>query len=153
MISRPRLLDQGSILSIKHITVDMTDHSLLTMLLRSTLIAILTLPVLISGSQIPAIDGVTGGVPARDARNFKNLARAVSRDTSTPRTPGKLRVVENSGICGEVILFAIHPSGILITLLEETTPGVYQASGYGDIAANKSIWSVLGSGLPTVFNL
>jgi hypothetical protein len=85
--------------------VNMTDpHSLLTMLLHSILITILTLPVLISGSQISAIDGVTGGVPARDARNFKNLARAVSRDTSTPRTPGKLRVVENSGLCGEVIL-------------------------------------------------
>lgn len=26
----------------------------------------------------------------------------------------------------------------------ETTPGVYQASGYGDIAKNESIWSVVG---------
>ncbi|TFK75531.1 serine carboxypeptidase [Pluteus cervinus] len=34
---------------------------------------------------------------------------------------GKLRVTENSGIC-------------------ETTPGVYQASGYGDITSSKSIW-------------
>ena len=120
------------------------------MLLRSTLITILTLPVLISGSKIPAIDEVIRGVPASDAPNFKNLARAVPRDTSTPPTPGKLRVVENSGICGEVILFAVHPSGIF-TLLEETTSGVYQASGYGDIAANKSIWFVLTSGLPTIF--
>lgn len=39
----------------------------------------------------------------------------------TTPTPGKLRVVENSGIC-------------------ETTPGVYQASGYGDISANHSTW-------------
>ncbi|KAJ7655896.1 Alpha/Beta hydrolase protein [Mycena rosella] len=36
-------------------------------------------------------------------------------------TPGALRVVENSGVC-------------------ETTPGVFQASGYGDIAADKSIF-------------
>ncbi|KAI0270406.1 serine carboxypeptidase [Gloeopeniophorella convolvens] len=37
-------------------------------------------------------------------------------------TSGKLRgVIENSGIC-------------------ETTPDVYQASGYGDIANNQSIW-------------
>ncbi|KAI8972213.1 serine carboxypeptidase [Trametes punicea] len=36
-------------------------------------------------------------------------------------TPGKLRVVENSGVC-------------------ETTPGVYQASGYGDLSATESIW-------------
>ncbi|KAI0271169.1 hypothetical protein BGY98DRAFT_1006915 [Russula aff. rugulosa BPL654] len=34
---------------------------------------------------------------------------------------GQLRVVENSGVC-------------------ETTPDVYQASGYGDLAGNKSIW-------------
>lgn len=39
----------------------------------------------------------------------------------TTPTPGKLRVVENSGIC-------------------ETTPGVYQASGYGDISATHSAW-------------
>ena len=36
--------------------------------------------------------------------------------------PGKLRgVVENSGVC-------------------ETTPGVYQASGYGDITSDGSVW-------------
>jgi len=67
------------------------------------------------------VDGVIDGVPSPGAHNFKNLARAVSGNASTPPTPGKLRVVENSGVC-------------------ETTPGVYQASGYGDIAANKSIW-------------
>ncbi|OSD06714.1 serine carboxypeptidase [Trametes coccinea BRFM310] len=36
-------------------------------------------------------------------------------------TPGKLRVVENSGVC-------------------ETTPGVYQASGYGDLSSSESMW-------------
>ena len=38
-------------------------------------------------------------------------------------TPGQLRVVENSGVC-------------------ETTPGVYQASGYGDLSSTKSMWYV-----------
>ncbi|KAJ7635296.1 Alpha/Beta hydrolase protein [Roridomyces roridus] len=36
-------------------------------------------------------------------------------------TPGKLRVTENSGVC-------------------ETTPNVYQASGYGDLTSSESIW-------------
>ena len=31
---------------------------------------------------------------------------------------------------------------IVFTILAETTPHVYQASGYGDIAADKSIWFV-----------
>lgn len=39
----------------------------------------------------------------------------------TTPTPGKLRVVENSGVC-------------------ETTKGVYQASGYGDLSATSSTW-------------
>ncbi|KAF8500344.1 alpha/beta-hydrolase [Russula emetica] len=91
------------------------------MLLSSTFVALFALPALINGGQIPVIDGVIGGVSSPGAHNFKNLAGAVSSNTSTPLTPGKLRVVENSGVC-------------------ETTPGVYQASGYGDLAANKSIW-------------
>ncbi|CUA72024.1 hypothetical protein RSOLAG22IIIB_04885 [Rhizoctonia solani] len=36
-------------------------------------------------------------------------------------TPGRLRYVENSGIC-------------------ETTPGVYQASGYADLTSAQSMW-------------
>ncbi|KAH9902728.1 serine carboxypeptidase [Cubamyces lactineus] len=40
---------------------------------------------------------------------------------SSVRTPGKLRIVENSGEC-------------------ETTPGVYQASGYADLDKNNSLW-------------
>jgi hypothetical protein len=31
----------------------------------------------------------------------------------------------------------------MLTILTETTKGVYQASGYGDIASDKSIWFVL----------
>ena len=50
-------------------------------------------------------------------------------DVRAARTPGKLRVTENSGVC-------------------ETTKGVYQASGYGDIDENNSIWSVYSDSLP-----
>jgi hypothetical protein len=63
-----------------------------------TLVAIFALPVLINGDQ-PAVDGVVGDVPSPGAHDFKNLAGAAS----TSRTPGKLRVVENSGVCGGVI--------------------------------------------------
>ena len=71
------------------------------MLLSSTLIAIFALSALINGGQIPVVDGVIGGVSSPGAHDFKNLARAAS----TPRTPGKLRVLENSGVCGGVIQF------------------------------------------------
>ena len=60
-------------------------------------------------SQIPTVHGVVGGVP--------------SSPVASTRTPGKLRVTENSGIC-------------------ETTQGVYQASGYGDLTASESMWYV-----------
>ena len=79
------------------------------MLFCSALVTILALPALISGDQVSAVDsdGVIGGVPS-GARDFKNLARAASGDASTP-IPGKLRVVENSGVCGGVILFVLCP--------------------------------------------
>ncbi|KAJ7463006.1 serine carboxypeptidase [Mycena latifolia] len=66
--------------------------------------------------QIPVIDNIIGGVPA-------NVSSSVKGETlhALATTPGALRIVENSGVC-------------------ETTPGVYQASGYGDIAADKSIF-------------
>jgi hypothetical protein len=38
--------------------------------------------------------------------------------------------------------FVVDPTVVFIVSLE-TTPGVYQASGYGDLAANKSMWFVL----------
>ncbi|KAF8145371.1 serine carboxypeptidase [Mycena galopus ATCC 62051] len=66
--------------------------------------------------QISVRNGVIGGVSTTP----KAPAPAVA-PTSFATTPGALRVVENSGIC-------------------ETTPGVFQASGYGDIASTKSIF-------------
>ena len=50
------------------------------------------------------------------------VGAAIDVRASTDPTPGKLRgVVENSGVC-------------------ETTSGVYQASGYGDISSDGSLW-------------
>ncbi|KAI0271170.1 serine carboxypeptidase [Russula aff. rugulosa BPL654] len=89
------------------------------MLLRSVLVTIFALPALISAQQVPIFNGVIGGVPSPDIHDCKSPE---TFSDITPTTPGKLRgVVENSGIC-------------------ETTPHVYQASGYGDISANKSVW-------------
>ena len=61
------------------------------------------------GGQIPVINGVLGGVPS-STPSVEDIVQIAA----TTRTPGKLRVTENSGIC-------------------ETTEGVYQASGYGDL--------------------
>ncbi|KAI0637608.1 serine carboxypeptidase [Trametes polyzona] len=68
------------------------------------------------GGQVPIVNGVLGGIETAPQ------VKAAIIDAQSPKTtPGKLRVVENSGVC-------------------ETTPGVNQASGYGDLASDKSIW-------------
>ncbi|KAJ6549989.1 serine carboxypeptidase [Mycena capillaripes] len=66
-----------------------------------------------SAGQIPIRNGVIGGVGSKTvkAETLKEFAT----------TPGKLRIVENSGIC-------------------ETTKNVYQASGYGDLTSKESIF-------------
>ncbi|KIJ41895.1 hypothetical protein M422DRAFT_229416 [Sphaerobolus stellatus SS14] len=71
------------------------------------------------GKQIPIVDGVIGGVPSDATIAAQRLQ--VTPPQSFATTPGKLRVVENSGVC-------------------ETTPGIFQASGYGDLTANESVW-------------
>jgi len=84
------------------------------MLLLSALVTTFALPALISGSQIPTVDGVIGGVPSGDVRNTSSKTRrgSGSGDPSAC-TPGKLRgVVENSCICGGAILFFTHPCHI-----------------------------------------
>nr|GAT47487.1 carboxypeptidase s1 [Mycena chlorophos] len=66
--------------------------------------------------QIPVRNGVIGGVS-------ETPAPIVEKTSTKPlvTTPGALRVVENSGVC-------------------ETTPGVFQASGYGDLTSTESIF-------------
>jgi hypothetical protein len=116
------------------------------MLLRSVLIVISVLPALISGNQFPIVNQVIGDVPHPDGCNFGTPKGASANNAPAP-TPGKLRVVENSGVCGAVIFFTTHlPGPVILTVLAETTKGVYQASGYGDLASDKSIWLVLHLG-------
>ncbi|KAF7291967.1 Acetylornithine aminotransferase [Mycena indigotica] len=77
----------------------------------------LSFVLLVNSAKIPIVNDIFGGLDsqARAQRIAKVQPRVVT-------TPGKLRnLVENSGIC-------------------ETTRGVYQASGYADIAADKSIF-------------
>jgi hypothetical protein len=68
------------------------------MLLRSVLVTIFTLPALISGNQFPLFNEV-GGDSSPNVHDCKGPKEAFSNSGPTP-TPGKLRVVENSGICG-----------------------------------------------------
>ncbi|KAJ7138626.1 alpha/beta-hydrolase [Mycena filopes] len=64
-----------------------------------------------SPGQVPVRNGVVGGVGNKTLKTITEFAT----------TPGKLRVVENSGVC-------------------ETTKNVYQASGYGDLTSKESVW-------------
>ncbi|CCM01217.1 uncharacterized protein FIBRA_03265 [Fibroporia radiculosa] len=88
------------------------------MLLPTPLATLLVLALRALGGQVPVLDGVPGGTAVH---NRAMIGKAIPQISQITASPGKLRVVENSGVC-------------------ETTPGVYQASGYGDIAYKKSIW-------------
>ncbi|KAI0694524.1 serine carboxypeptidase [Cytidiella melzeri] len=81
----------------------------------SVLCTLLSIPLVIA-RQIPIVDGVIGGVPT-----LPRFHEADATIVPAATTPGKLRVVENSGVC-------------------ETTPGVFQASGYGDLTSSESLW-------------
>jgi hypothetical protein len=71
------------------------------LVLSALVLAALALPAPISG-RVPLVDGVIGGVHPQDASKVKSLNEDATASTSAPaRTPGKLRVVDNSGICGK----------------------------------------------------
>jgi hypothetical protein len=71
------------------------------MLVLSALVLALALPAQISG-RVSLIDGVIGGVLPRDANTAEPPNGTATTSTNAPaRTPGKLRVVENSGVCGK----------------------------------------------------
>lgn len=73
-------------------------------------------------SQFPVVDGVIGGIPnVSVTESSSDLETTSIAGVQASAVEGGLRYVENSGVC-------------------ETADGVYQASGYGDIAANSSIW-------------
>lgn len=82
----------------------------------SLLGALLAVPQALA-RQIPVVEGIIGGVPTNPRFHAETFV------VPAATTPGKLRVVENSGVC-------------------ETTPGVYQASGYGDLTSAESMWYV-----------
>jgi hypothetical protein len=113
------------------------------MLSRVTLalFALLALPLVpVFAGQIPVVNGVPGGAPKAQGKSPNRMASLVASpgmsavDTTTP---GKLRIVENSGVCGMSYRYICVMQ--LMGNISETTKGVYQASGYGDIAANKSL--------------
>lgn len=54
-------------------------------------------PIHVLGGQIPVVDGVIGGIPSTPNALEDSVIESTS--ASAP-TPGKLRVTENSGICG-----------------------------------------------------
>ena len=62
------------------------------------------LPVVLAGRQFPVVDGVVGGVPqsAPETNSFAKVksGTVVGGSVSAAITPGKLRYVENSGVCG-----------------------------------------------------
>lgn len=45
------------------------------------------------GGQVPIIGGILGGVPETPPLTFKQASTSAT-------TPGKLRLVQNSGVCG-----------------------------------------------------
>lgn len=95
--------------SIKH--VDENTHSVfrLEMLIRSALVLAFALPTL-TGGKISPIDDVIRGVGSPGAGTVKALRESDNTISLTP-TPGKLRVVENSGVCGRSILIVgVSPS-------------------------------------------
>ncbi|KAG8731485.1 hypothetical protein FRC11_004013 [Ceratobasidium sp. 423] len=72
--------------------------------------------------QFPEFTGVVGGLPKEPStKDPAFLASEPESAASGNTTPGKLRYTENSGVC-------------------ETTPGVYQASGYADLTSRQSMW-------------
>ena len=104
-----------------------------------SLLPFLTWPVVHAG-QIPVVDGVIGGVPSPTSKFAELLA--IPQVANVVTTPGKLRVVENSGICGWCIYTHLcrRRAELCYLCKLETTPDVFQASGYGDLTATESIW-------------
>lgn len=84
----------------------------------TSLLAVLPVATVL-GAQIPVLDNIIGGTAVDSVLDQSKLNLESVQPAAT--TPGKLRVTENSGVC-------------------ETTDGVYQASGYGDLTADESIF-------------
>ena len=92
----------------------------------------------VSSKQIPVVDGVIGGVRT----STKQSATAPAPQVSGKPVAGKLRYVENSGVCGRVS--EMHHTRLPLTFASETTAGVFQASGYADLTTSQHMWYVCG---------
>jgi len=97
--------------------------------------AVLCLPHVLA-AQIPRINGIIGGVPALNSTTTSPILAAIVSDSASA---GQLRIVENSGVCGQPLISKRNIQ-IPYAFSKETTPGVYQASGYGDLTSSQSIW-------------
>jgi hypothetical protein len=81
------------------------------MLIRSALVLAFALPALIVGGKNSPINAIKGGVGSPDAGTVKKPRGSVNDAISSTPTPGNLRVVENSGVCGRSILITgVSPS-------------------------------------------
>lgn len=76
------------------------------MFVLSVLALVFVLPSVVTG-RMTLVDGVIGDIDSSDLGKVKTLKDAVDAN-ATARTPGKLRVVENSGVCGKCVLFRDH---------------------------------------------
>jgi hypothetical protein len=99
--------------SIKRVDESISSIFRLEMLIRSAFVLAFVLPTLIGAKKTSPMDGIKGGVGSPDAGTVKISRDSISssQNISHARTPGKLRVVENSGVCGRSILIAgVSPS-------------------------------------------
>jgi hypothetical protein len=73
------------------------------MLGLTALLTILAIPTLINAKQVPFVDDTIRGAPFLGAINRTSIKEAAAVGGASTTTPGKLRVVENSGVCGTCI--------------------------------------------------
>jgi hypothetical protein len=70
--------------------------------LKTTLASALFFTTALAG-QIPVVDGVLGGVRQGTIPGTRKiLIKLADQPNAQVITPGKLRIVENSGVCGKV---------------------------------------------------
>jgi hypothetical protein len=78
---------------------------------------------LASSGQIPVVNGVLGGV--RDPAMGAAVPKVVAVDPGVVRSPGKVRVVENSGVCGEPFFLDTRRNGGLMIII------IYRDNAWG----------------------
>jgi hypothetical protein len=109
------------------------------MFTKATVTLVLLLPFTsVLAGQVPIVNGVPGGIREGTIPGTRKvLSKLADQSHTLATTPGKLRIVENSGVCGAPV--RLHPHVRSFNGHTETTQGVYQASGYGDLTSSKSL--------------